>query len=77
MATVGNTQTRSKNNHGEKAFIIESGRIIREVIVIRVVGGMCTLKFTDTGGGVRLREGRLYPSNEAAMKAIESVKQAH
>ena len=47
---------------------------IREVIVVRVAGGMYTLKFTDTGGGVKLREGRLYSSKEAAEDAIKSQK---
>ena len=35
---------------------------------------MYTLKFTDTGGGVKLREGRLYPSKEAAEEAIKKAK---
>lgn len=56
---------------GDKAYITESGRIIREVIVVRVAGGMYTLKFTDTGGGVKLREGRLYSSKEAAEDAVK------
>ena len=39
--------------------------------MIRVVGDTYTLLFTDTGGGVKLREGRLYPSREAAEKSIK------
>lgn len=61
----------SKYNPGDTAHIIESGLTVREVIVIRVSGDMYTLRFTDTGGGVKLREGRLYPSREAAEKAAK------
>ena len=50
--------------------IVESGLTVREVAVIRVVGDMYTLRFTDTGGGVKLREGRLYPSREAAEQTV-------
>ena len=39
---------------GDKAYIVESGLTVREVVVIRVVGDMYTLRFTDTGCGVRL-----------------------
>lgn len=65
-----------KYKPGDVAYIIESGRFIREVTVIRVSGDLYTLKFTDTGGGVKLREGRLYPSREAAEEAIKGKKQA-
>ena len=54
---------------GDTAFIIESGRFIRDATVIRVSRDMYTIKFTDTGGGMGLREGRLYPSREAAEEA--------
>ena len=59
---------------GDIAYIIESGHFIREVKVIRVSGEMYTLKFTDTSGGVKLREGRLYPSKEAAEEAVKAQK---
>ncbi len=62
-------------NPGDTAYIVESGRWVREVKVILVSGDMYTLKFTDTGGGVRLREGRLYPSREAAEEAVKGKKQ--
>lgn len=46
---------------GDTAYIIESGWIIREVIVIRVAGEMYTLKFTDTDGSVKLRGEPIVP----------------
>lgn len=48
----------SKYNPGDTAYIVEAVY-------------MYTLRFTDTGGGVKLREGRLYPSREAAEKSIK------
>ena len=39
--------------------------------MIRISGDLYTLKFTDTGGGVKLREGRLYPSKEEAEKVTK------
>ena len=60
-----------KYNPGDKAYIIESGLTVREVIVLRAAGGMYTLRFTDTGGGVKLREGRLFPSREDAENCIK------
>ena len=58
-------------NPGDTAYIIESGRFVREVTVVSKSGDLYTLKFTDTGGGVKLRGGRLYPSREAAEEAIK------
>lgn len=42
--------------------------------MVRVSGGMYTLRFTDAGGGVKLREGRLYPSKEVAEDAVKDGK---
>ncbi len=64
----------AKYNPDDTAFIVESGFTVRDVVVIRVVGDMYTLRFTDTGGGVKLREGRLFPSREAAEKAAKQRK---
>lgn len=63
----------TKYNPGDTAYIVESGLTVREVVVIRVAGDMYTLRFADTGGGVKLREGRLYPSREAAEKSKKRV----
>ncbi len=59
---------------GDTAYILESGCFTREVKVIRASGDLYTLKFTDTGGGSKLREGRLFPSRDAAEAAIKQKK---
>jgi len=64
----------SKYDPGDVAYIVESGHIIREVKVIRVSGGMYTLRFADTGGGVKLREGRVFPTKEDAENSIKPFK---
>ena len=51
---------------GDTAYIAESGRFIREVKVVKVAGGLVTLRFADAPGGVRLHERRLFPTPEAA-----------
>ena len=56
---------------GRTAYLIESGRRVREVVVCGRAGALLTLRFTDTGGGVRLRPDRLYPTREAAQAAIQ------
>ena len=51
---------------GDTAYIAESGRFIREVKILKIAGGLVTLRFADTNGGVRLSESRLFPTPEAA-----------
>ncbi len=63
-------------NPGDTAYIIESGRFVREVTVVSKSGDLYTLKFTDTGGGVKLRGGRLYPSREAAEEAMKTKEKS-
>lgn len=46
----------------DRAYIVESNHYIREVEIIKVVGGFCTVRFTDRGGGIKVRESRLYPT---------------
>ncbi len=56
----------NKYNPGDTAYIVESNRIIREVSVLNVAGGFATLRFTDSKGGINLRESRLFPTKEDA-----------
>lgn len=51
---------------GDKAFIVESKRFIREVEIVKFSGGLYTLRFTDSGGGIRLRENRLFTTKKEA-----------
>ena len=61
---------------GDTAYIVHSALFVREVRVLRVSGDMCTLRFTDSEGGVRLRASRLYRTKEEAEAAMEKKKEA-
>lgn len=50
---------------GAQAFFIESNRIVREVTVVRRVGEFYTVRF-DCGGGIQLRNNRLFSTREDA-----------
>ena len=45
---------------GDTAFIIESNRIIREVEIVRNTEGFYLIRFKDSGGGIKVRENRLF-----------------
>ena len=60
----------NKYNPGDIAFIVESSRFIREVKVLKIAGGFATLRFTDSDGGIKLRESRLFPTKEAAEASL-------
>lgn len=55
---------------GETAYIIENNHRIRQVIVKSYAGGFYVVRFTDRAAGIRLRENRLYPSEDAAKAAL-------
>ena len=59
---------------GSTAYILESNRFIREVEVKSFSGGLYLVIFKDTGGGVRLRENRLYATKEGAEDSIKKFK---
>ena len=61
-----------KSSPGDTAFLVESGRFIREVKIIKQTGDFCTLRFTDSNGGIKVRESRLYPTKEAAEASLPS-----
>ncbi len=55
-----------KYNPGDTAFVVESARFIREGTVIRKIGSLYVFRFSDSNGGVKVREDRLYPSQKEA-----------
>ena len=61
---------------GQTVYLIESCRRVREVLVRSRSGGLYTVRFTDTGGGIRLRADRLYPTREAAQAVLRQRKAA-
>lgn len=54
---------------GVTAYIIESNRKIRKVIVAHVTGNMVLVKFNE-GGGIRVRLNRLFDTEEAARQYL-------
>ncbi len=58
---------------GSNAYIVESNRFIREVEVKSFSGGLYLLIFKDTGGGVKLRENRLFATKEGAEASIKKT----
>ena len=55
---------------GDKAFIVENNNRIREVEVRSASGGMYLIKFPETGGGIKLKESRLFATKEEAQKSV-------
>ena len=60
---------------GQTVYLVESGHRIWEVEVRGRSGGLYTVRFTDTGGGIRVRGDRLYPTREAALAYVQQLKE--
>ncbi len=54
----------------EIIYFLQSKKNVIQARIIAVSGGFYTLKLAD-GGGIRLRESRLYATEEDAKKAIQ------
>ena len=61
---------------GQTVYLVESGRRIREAVVRSRSGDLYTIRFTDTGGGIRVRGDRLDPTREAALAFVKQAKAA-
>lgn len=55
---------------GQTVYFLQSKKNVMQARIIAVFGGFYTLKLAD-GGGIRLRESRLYAKEEDAKKAIQ------
>lgn len=56
---------------GDKAYIIESGRKVREVELVGVAGDGFIVKFVDTGGGICVNRSRLYKLEDLPKEGVE------
>ena len=56
---------------GDTAFIVESNRFIREVKITKYIAGSYIIKFVGSGGGIRVHERRLFPSEDDAKNSIK------
>lgn len=55
-----------KYEKGSTAYIVESNRFIREVIVVRATSDFYIVRFTDSGGAIQVRGSRLFAMKEDA-----------
>ena len=67
---------QNRIREGQTVYLVESCRRVREAVVLSRSGGLYTVRFTDTGGGIRVRGGRLYPTLEAAQTYVRQKKAA-
>lgn len=56
---------------GDTAYFVESNRIIKEVTIVNCTGGMYLIRFS-TGGGIKVKEHRLFTTEEEARNSIPS-----
>ena len=57
----------------EKVFLTGGNKnLIKEATVLKYTGGFYTIRL-ESGGGIKVRESRIYPSREEAEAAIQSM----
>ena len=61
-----------KYKPGDIVYIVSSVKWIKEAKVLKYSGGFYTIQFTDTGGGIKLRESRRFPTEEEAKEGIRN-----
>lgn len=64
----------NKYNVNDTVFLIESNRTIREVKIVKFAGGLYTIRFIQGGGGIKVRESRLFATKEEANAALPKPK---
>ena len=63
---------------GDIAYLIHSNRFIREITVMSADrSGMCSVRFNDAKGGIRVRCSRLFSDKEAAEKQLHSHRKVN
>lgn len=61
----------AKFNQGDTVYIVESNRFVREAEVKSFAGGLYLIWFKNSGGGIKVKEHRLYASKEEAEDFIK------
>ena len=65
---------------GDVVYFISSSVFIKKATVIRNAGGFCTIRFSDGNcgtSGTRVRESKLYRTEEEAKKIVERHQTSH
>lgn len=55
---------------GEKAYIIDNGRFVREVVILRIIHEFCTIRYFDSVTIIRIRKNRLFANKKEAEQSI-------
>lgn len=67
----GGDNVVTKLEVGDKAFIVESNRIVREVFILKRSRDFYTVRFAENvSGGIQLRASRLFASKEDAESSM-------
>ena len=53
-------------HNGDTAFVIDNARFLREVTVVKTSRDLCDIRYVDTGAVIRIRNSRLFASEEDA-----------
>ena len=68
-------------NEGDTVYFIASSIFVRKAKVVRNAGGFCTIIFDGDGNcgtsGTRVRESKLYRTEEEAKKVVEQHQNAN
>ena len=59
-----------KYKEGDIAYIVESNRFIKEVMIKKYAAGSYIIKFMDSDGGIRVHESRLFSNVDEARNSI-------
>ncbi|WP_337467580.1 hypothetical protein [Holdemanella biformis] len=67
-------------NEGDVVYFVSSSIFIKKATVIRNSGGFCTIRFSNGNcgtSGTRVRESKLYHTEEEAKKVVEQHQNAN
>lgn len=67
-------------NEGDVVYFVSSSIFIKKATVIRNAGGFCTIRFEKgncSTSGTRVRESKLYRTEEEAKKVVEQHQNAN
>lgn len=60
----------NKFQQGNKAYIVDNARFLREVIILRVTRDFCTIRYIDSRTIIKIRTSRLYANKKEAEQSI-------
>lgn len=60
----------AKYNIGQKVYIVENARFVKEVIITQYLSGFYTIKYPNGKGAFRVRESRLFATELEAKHTL-------